>query len=116
LNGKKMDINGVGFYSDILEFIDGKNLRLLIDECKKDIGSGIICLISKEDKKATIAVGVTSDLVEAFDSVQLVRIVSEKMSGKGGGGRPDMALSGGSEPDKAEEAIEELIQNIKEKI
>ena len=33
LNGKKMDINGVGFYSDILEFIDGKNLRLLIDEC-----------------------------------------------------------------------------------
>ena len=116
LNGKKMDINGVGFYSDILEFIDGKNLRLLIDECKKDIGSGIICLISKEDKKATIAVGVTSDLVEVFDSVQLVRIVSEKMSGKGGGGRPDMALSGGSEPDKAEEAIEELIQNIKEKI
>ena len=116
LNGKKMDINGVGFYSDILEFIDGKNLRLLIDECKKDLGSGIICLISKEDKKATIAVGVTSDLVEAFDSVQLVRIVSEKMSGKGGGGRPDMALSGGSEPDKAEEAIEELIQNIKEKI
>jgi alanyl-tRNA synthetase len=116
LNGKKMDINGVGFYSDILEFIDGKNLRLLIDECKKDLGSGIICLISKEDKKATIAVGVTSDLVEAFDSVQLVRIVSKKMSGKGGGGRPDMALSGGSEPDKAEEAIEELIQNIKEKI
>ena len=54
--------------------------------------------------------------MEAFDSVQLVRIVSKKMSGKGGGGRPDMALSGGSEPDKAEEAIEELIQNIKEKI
>ena len=54
--------------------------------------------------------------MEAFHSVQLVRIVSEKMSGKGGGGRPDMALSGGSEPDKAEEAIEQLIQNIKEKI
>ena len=45
----------------------------------------------------------------------MVRIASEKMSGKGGGGRPDMALSGGSEPNKAEEAIEVLIKKIKEK-
>ena len=115
LNGKILDINDIKFYHDILEDIDGKNLRSLIDECKKDIGSGIICLISRDNKKATIAIGVTNDLLEIFDSVQLVRIASEKMSGKGGGGRPDMALSGGSEPNKAEEAIEVLIKKIKEK-
>ena len=115
LNGKILDINDIKFYHDILEDIDGKNLRSLIDECKKDLGSGIICLISRDNKKATIAIGVTNDLLEIFDSVQLVRIASEKMSGKGGGGRPDMALSGGSEPNKAEEAIEVLIKKIKEK-
>ena len=115
LNGKILDINDIKFYHDILEDIDGKNLRSLIDECKKDLGSGIICLISRDNKKATIAIGVTNDLLDIFDSVQLVRIASEKMSGKGGGGRPDMALSGGSEPNKAEEAIEVLIKKIKEK-
>ena len=115
LNGKILDINDIKFYHDILEDIDGKNLRSLIDECKKDLGSGIICLISRDNKKATIAIGVTNDLLDIFDSVQLVRIASQKMSGKGGGGRPDMALSGGSEPNKAEEAIEVLIKKIKEK-
>ena len=115
LNGKILDINDIKFYHDILEDIDGKNLRSLIDECKKDLGSGIICLISRDNKKATIAIGITNDLLDIFDSVQLVRIASEKMSGKGGGGRPDMALSGGSEPNKAEEAIEVLIKKIKEK-
>lgn len=73
-------------------------------------------MISRDNKKATIAIGVTNDLLEIFDLVQLVRIASEKMSGRGGGGRPDMALSGGSEPNKAEEAIEVLIKKIKEKI
>ena len=104
LTGELSEINGVKFFYDILSDVDGKNLRSLIDDCKKDLVSGIVCLISKDTKKATIAVGVTEDLVESFDSVQLVRIASEKMSGKGGGGRPDMALSGGSEPEKAQEA------------
>ena len=69
-------------------------------------------MISKDDKKATIAVGVTKDLLDNLDSIELVRIVSEKMSGKGGGGRPDMALSGGSEPEKAEDAIDALIKKL----
>ena len=115
LDGKTIEINGFKFFYDILSDVDGKNLRSLIDDCKKDLVSGIVCLISKDTKKATIAVGVTEDLVESFDSVQLVRIASEKMSGKGGGGRPDMALSGGSEPEKAQEAINALIESINKK-
>ena len=112
LNGRTLNIDGIKFFYDILEGVDGKNLRSLIDDCKKDIGSGVICLISKDDKKATIAVGVTKDLLDNLDSIELVRIVSEKMSGKGGGGRPDMALSGGSEPEKAEDAIDALIKKL----
>jgi alanyl-tRNA synthetase len=115
LDGRTIEINGFKFFYDILSDVDGKNLRSLIDDCKKDLVSGIVCLISKDTKKATIAVGVTEDLVESFDSVQLVRIASEKMSGKGGGGRPDMALSGGSEPEKAQEAINALIESINKK-
>ena len=94
LNGRTLNIDGIKFFYDILEGVDGKNLRSLIDDCKKDIGSGVICLISKDDKKATIAVGVTKDLLDNLDSIELVRIVSEKMSGKGGGGRADFAQSG----------------------
>ena len=112
LNGRTLNIDGIKFFYDILEGVDGKNLRSLIDDCKKNIGSGVICLISKDDKKATIAVGVTKDLLDNLDSIELVRIVSEKMSGKGGGGRPDMALSGGSEPEKAEDAIDALIKKL----
>jgi alanyl-tRNA synthetase len=113
LTGELSEINGVKFFYDILEGVDGKDLRSLIDDCKKDLSSGIICLISRDDKKATIAVGVTEDLLDNFDSVELVRIVSEAMSGKGGGGRPDMALSGGTEPHKAEDAVKSLIDRIK---
>ena len=112
LNGRTLNIDGIKFFYDILEGVDGKNLRSLIDDCKKDIGSGVICLISKDDKKATVAVGVTKDLLDNLDSIELVRVVSEKMSGKGGGGRPDMALSGGSEPEKAEDAIDALIKKL----
>ena len=113
LSGELSEINGVKFFYDILEGVDGKDLRSLIDDCKKDLNSGIICLISRDDKKATIAVGVTEDLLDNFDSVELVKIVSEGMSGKGGGGRPDMALSGGTEPHKAEDAVKSLIERIK---
>ena len=51
LNGRTLNIDGIKFFYDILEGVDGKNLRSLIDDCKKDIGSGVICLISKGDKR-----------------------------------------------------------------
>ena len=113
LNGETVVINNINLYFDVLENINGKNLRTLIDECKKDYKKSVICLISSDEKKVTIAMGVTDDILEKFDAVDLVNIVSKIMKGKGGGGRKDMALAGGSDINMIEQAKKELIEKIK---
>ena len=70
-------------------------------------------MISSDEKKVTIAMGVTDDILEKFDAVDLVNIVSKIMKGKGGGGRKDMALAGGSDINMIEQAKKELIEKIK---
>jgi alanyl-tRNA synthetase len=59
--------------------------------------------------------GVTDDIIDDYDSVELVNIVSEVMKGKGGGGRRDMALAGGTDIDMVDKAKEILIMKIKNK-
>ena len=74
---------------------------------KASLGSGVVVLIGvSEDGKASAVVAVTADLVEKKSAVDLVRIASAALGGKGGGGRPDMAQAGGPDGAKAEEAIE----------
>ena len=97
LDGEILELGRVSLFFDFVKNVDGKNLRVLIDECKKDYNNSIICIISSDDNKVTIAIGVTSDIIDDYDSVELVNIVSEVMKGKGGGGRRDMALAGGTD-------------------
>ena len=59
-----------------------------------------------EDGKGAIVVGVTDDLADRFSAVDLVRVASEAMGGKGGGGRPDMAQAGGPDGDKGVNALD----------
>ncbi|WP_029040870.1 alanine--tRNA ligase [Cucumibacter marinus] len=99
------EINGVKFMGRVVSDLPAKELRGLVDQGKKKIGSGIVVNVLKDADKATIAVGVTEDLTERFDAVALVRAGVEALGGKGGGGRPDMAQGGGSEPGKADDAI-----------
>ncbi len=83
----------------------------MIDEMKKS-GSGIYALLSVTEGKAALLVGVTPDLTARFNAVDLVRVGVAALGGKGGGGRPDMAQSGGpdgTQADKALEAIEKAI-------
>ena len=61
-----------------------------------------------EDGKVGLVVAVTSDLTSRFNAVELVRVGSEALGGKGGGGRPDMAQAGGPEGSKAESALEAI--------
>ena len=105
----------MSLFFDFVKNVDGKNLRVLIDECKKDYNNSIICIISSDDNKVTIAIGVTSDITDDYDSVELVNIVSEVMKGKGGGGRRDMALAGGTDINMVDEAKKILIKEIKNK-
>ena len=71
------------------------------------LGSGVVTFVGvSEDGKASAVVAVTDDLVARFSAVDLVRIASAALGGKGGGGRPDMAQAGGPDGTKAKEAID----------
>ena len=77
--------------------------------------SGIVCLISKIDNKASLVIAVDKMIVSKFNAVEMVNFISEVLGGNGGGGRPEMAQSGGSLPDNSELAIKKLkdyINNI----
>ncbi|QDG76850.1 alanine--tRNA ligase [Labrenzia sp. PHM005] len=89
-----------------VEGINPKDLKGMADEAKTQLGSGVVVLINvADDGKAAIVTGVTKDLTEKVSAVDLVRIGSEALGGRGGGGRPDMAQAGGPDGAKAEGAI-----------
>jgi alanyl-tRNA synthetase len=85
--------------------VPGRELKQLADDLKKEVGSGIVAVISRVDGKASIVVGVTDDMAARFNAVDLVRAGAEAMGGKGGGGRPDMAQAGGPDAARAEAAL-----------
>jgi alanyl-tRNA synthetase len=86
--------------------VEVKDLKGLVDEGKKQIGSGVVAIVGvMEDGKAGVVVGVTTDLTARFNAVELVRKASEALGGKGGGGRPDMAQAGGPDGTKADSAL-----------
>jgi alanyl-tRNA synthetase len=107
-------LNGVSFIGQALDGVPAKDLRGLADDAKKRMGSGIAAFVAVNDGKAALLVGVTDDLVDRFNAVDLVRTGAEALGGKGGGGRPDMAQAGGPDgaaADKALAAIREMIQD-----
>jgi len=86
--------------------IDMRDLKGLADAGKAQVGSGVVAIVGvTEDGKAGIVVGVTADLTARLNAVDLVRVGSEALGGKGGGGRPDMAQAGGPDGTKAEAAL-----------
>jgi alanyl-tRNA synthetase len=98
-------VGGHGFIGQVIEGLDPKALRGLVDDAKKRVGSGVSVLVAVNDGRATVAVGVTDDLTASRSAVDLVRKAVEAVGGQGGGGRPDMAQGGGPDGGKAEEAI-----------
>jgi alanyl-tRNA synthetase len=86
--------------------IEIKDLKSLVDEGKKQVGSGIVAIVGVTGEgKAGIVVGVTPDLTACYSAVDLVRKGAEALGGKGGGGRPDMAQAGGPDGSKADAAL-----------
>ncbi len=98
-------IGGVAFSGQVLEGMDPKELRGLLDETKKRMRSGIAAIVAVNDGKAAVAVAVTDDLTGNYSAVEFVRAGVAAVGGKGGGGRPDMAQGGGPDGDKADAAI-----------
>ena len=89
-----------------------KELRNIIDQSKKDIKKGIVVGFSTFEGKVGVAVGITNELTKKYNAVSLVKIISEVIGGKGGGGRNDFAQAGGVDKDKIDEALKTLIKKI----
>jgi alanyl-tRNA synthetase len=98
-------VAGVGFLGQVIEGLDAKNLRGLIDDAKKSLGSGVAVVVAVNDGRASVAVGVTDDLTAKVSAVDLVRAAAAAVGGQGGGGRPDMAQAGGPDGAKAADAV-----------
>jgi alanyl-tRNA synthetase len=102
-------VGSVKLLARSVQGLNPKDLRGLVDDGKKQVGSGIVAIVGiTEDGKAGIAVGVTDDLVKTWSAVDLVKTGAEALGGKGGGGRPDMAQAGGPDGSKAEAALEAI--------
>ena len=99
------NVGGVTFAGQVIDGLDAKELRGLLDQAKARIGSGIAAICAVNEGRAAFAVAVTDDLTARFSAVDLVRAGVEALGGKGGGGRPDMAQGGGPDGAKAAEAI-----------
>ena len=102
-------IGNVKLLARTVQGLNPKDLRGLIDDGKKQVGSGIVAIVGvTEDGKAGLAVGVTDDLVTSWSAVDLVKAGAEALGGKGGGGRPDMAQAGGPDGAKAGDALKAI--------
>ena len=99
------DVGGIKFSGQVLEGLDPKDLRGLLDQAKQRLGSGVAVIVAVNDGRASIAAAVTEDLVGKVSAVDLVRAGVEALGGKGGGGRPDMAQGGGPDGSNAADAL-----------
>nr|WP_240954077.1 alanine--tRNA ligase [Solimonas marina] len=97
LAGQAQEINGVKLLATTLDGVAGNDLRTLMDQLKNKLGSGIVLLGTATGDKVSLIAGVTADLTAKVKAGELVNFVAQQVGGKGGG-RPDMAQAGGSQP------------------
>ena len=101
-------VAGVSVLARVLEGVPAQDLRGLVDEGKKALGSGVVAYVGVDGGKAALAVGVTDDLKGKVSAVDLVKAGVAAVGGQGGGGRPDMAQGGGPNGGEAAKAIEAI--------
>ena len=106
------EINGVKFSGQVLDGLDPKELRGVLDQAKARLGSGVAVIVAVNEGKASIAAAVTDDLTGKVSAVDLVRAGVAALGGKGGGGRPDMAQGGGPDGGSAAAAIDAVLAVI----
>jgi len=99
------DIGGIKFSARNLGDVPPRDLKGFAEAIGKQIGPGVVALVSTAEGKASIVVGVAPELAGRFNAVDLVRAASAAVGGKGGGGRPDMAQAGGPDAALADAAL-----------
>ena len=101
-------INNIKVRFQKVQDLPPKDLRKLVDNGKKELAEGIIVVFAIKDEKIGLAIGITENLTKKYDAVQLAKIGSEIIGGKGGGGRPDFAQAGGTDSSKIDNAIDQI--------
>jgi alanyl-tRNA synthetase len=115
LTAQAEDINGVKVLTAKLDGADSKALRDTMDQLKNKLGSAAIVLVSEDDGKVRVVAGVTKDKTAVIKAGDLVNIAAAEVGGKGGG-RPDMAQAGGSQPENIDKALRAAKLWLQEKL
>ena len=103
------DINGIKFVAKILDNISAKELKAFVDEVKTQYPDNlVVALLSVNEGKVSVVIGVSQDLTEKLSAVNMIKSIAPLVGAQGGGGRPDMAQTGGADTSKLEDAIEAL--------
>ncbi|HTW25728.1 MAG TPA: alanine--tRNA ligase [Acetobacteraceae bacterium] len=100
------EVGGVRLAARNLGEVPPRELKGLAEEIGRQLGTGVVALVSTADGKASVVVGVSPDLVPRLSAVELVRAASAAVGGRGGGGRPDLAQAGGPDGGHADAALE----------
>jgi alanyl-tRNA synthetase len=109
------EIKDVKVLSVVLQGVEAKALRTMVDDFKNQLGSAVIVLGIAEQSKVNLIVGVTKDLVSRVKAGELANFVAQQVGGKGGG-RPDMAQAGGTQPQNLGSAISSVQDWLQEKL
>ncbi|MCE9904298.1 alanine--tRNA ligase [Hafnia paralvei] len=96
LSSKAIDVKGVKLLVSQLDNVEAKMLRTMVDDLKNQLGSGVVVLATTAEGKVSLVAGVTKDLTDKVKAGELIGMVAQQVGGKGGG-RPDMAMAGGSD-------------------
>ncbi|MBU3973804.1 MAG: alanine--tRNA ligase, partial [Alphaproteobacteria bacterium] len=99
------EINGVKLIARVLDGVDGKGLRGVAEDFRKQVGSGVVALIGVTEGKAAVTVAVTSDMAGKVNAADLARVAVIAMGGQGAGGKPDFAQGGAPDGSKAEDGL-----------
>lgn len=110
-----IEIKGVKVLVSEMPGVQSKALRPMMDDLKNQIGSGVICIGTANGDKVSLITGVTKDLVEKIKAGELVNYVAAQVGGKGGG-RPDMAQAGGTQPENLAKALSSVNTYLEDKL
>ncbi|MGK4474407.1 alanine--tRNA ligase [Aeromonas molluscorum] len=110
-----VEINGQKVLIAALDDVDPKSLRGMLDELKNRMKSGVVLLATSGEGKVNLIAGVTQDLIGKVKAGELVNLVAQQVGGKGGG-RPDMAQAGGTQPEAVPAALQSVHSWLEERL
>ncbi len=115
LSEQAVEVAGVNVVVSKLDGVKAQDLRQMVDKLKDKLQSGVIVLAVADEQKVQLAAGVTANATDRVKAGELINFVASQVGGKGGG-RPDMAMAGGTEPDKLPEALDSVLGWVKDKL